>query len=79
MPIDRPFPRSGVMAAGTVVGLLWLAMAFGSLWASVRGYANDRLGWGLAWGLVGILLLAGGIAAIVGTWYHLNRVARPER
>ncbi len=78
MPIDKPFSRGRIMATGAVLGLLWLAMAVASLWTSIRGYANDRLGWGLAWGLVGILLLAGGIAAAVGTWYHLYRVTRPE-
>jgi hypothetical protein len=36
---------------------------------------NDRGDWALAWGLVGVLLLAAGLAAMIGTWYHQTRVA----
>jgi hypothetical protein len=51
-------------------------MAATSLWSSARGYLNGRSDWGLAWLLVGILLLAAGIAAMVGTWWHQTRVLR---
>jgi hypothetical protein len=70
---DAP-QNTTALAAGFGIGLLWLAMAATSLWSSIRGYTNHRLDWGLAWGLVGVLLLAAGIAALVGTWWHLTRV-----
>jgi hypothetical protein len=66
--------NTAALGAGFGIGVLWLAMAAACLWSSLRGYANDRLDWGLAWGLVGVLLLAAGIAAMVGTWWHLTRV-----
>jgi hypothetical protein len=50
-------------------------MAVTSFWSAARGFANDRSDWGIAWGLVGILLLAAGIAAMVGTWWHQTRDA----
>ncbi|MGH7475197.1 MAG: hypothetical protein ACRELD_02815 [Longimicrobiales bacterium] len=67
---------SGLAAwvAGIGVGLVWIAMAAASLYSAARGYANHRYDWGLAWGLVGVLLLAAGIAALVGTWWHRTRV-----
>lgn len=64
------------MVAGATVGVLWIAMAVTCLVSSARGYAHGRLGWGLAWLLVGVLLLAAGTAALVGTWWHLNRVRK---
>lgn len=64
------------MIAGGTIGVLWIAMAVTCLWSSARGYAQGRLGWGLAWLLVGTLLLAAGIAALIGTWWHMNRVRR---
>jgi hypothetical protein len=62
------------LGAGFGIGVLWLVMAATSLWSSARGYLNGRSDWGLAWGLVGVLLLAAGIAAMVGTWWHQTRV-----
>jgi hypothetical protein len=64
------------LGAGFGIGILWLLMAATSLWSSARGYLNGRSDWGLAWGLVGILLLAAGVAAMVGTWWHQTRVLR---
>ena len=61
---------------GFIIGLLWIAMAAAALWSSVRGYANDRSGWGLGWGLVGGFLLAAGLAALIGTWWHHYRVKK---
>lgn len=63
------------LAAGFGIGVLWLIMAITSLWSAARGFANDRADWGVAWGLVGLLLLAAGIAAMVGTWWHQTRNA----
>ena len=68
--------RPKVMGTGIVVGALWLLMAGTSIWSAMRGAANDRGDWALAWGLVGGLLLVAGLAAIVGTWWHENRVHR---
>jgi hypothetical protein len=70
----RPFPRRLATIPGFVIGVLWIAMAATALWSSVRGYANDRTDWGLGWGIVGVFLLAAGIAAIAGTWWHNYRV-----
>lgn len=61
---------------GFVIGILWLAMAATAIWASARGYANDRSGWGLGWGLVGAFLTGAGLAALIGTWWHTFRVKR---
>lgn len=63
-----------VLATGAIIGVLWIAMAALSLWSSARGFLNNRLDWGLGWGLVGVLLLAAGVAAIVGAWWHEYRV-----
>lgn len=61
---------------GLTIGVLWLAMAATTLLSSYQGYQNDRRDWGLAWGLVGMLLLGAGLAAIVGTWWHYRRVLK---
>ena len=65
--------NTAALATGFGIGILWVVMAITSLWSAVRGFSNDRSDWGVAWGLVGILLLAAGIAAMVGTWWHLTR------
>jgi hypothetical protein len=70
----RPFPRALAIIPGLAIGVLWIAMAIAVLWTSARGYANGRTDWGLGWGIVGVFLLAGGIAALAGTWYHNFRV-----
>ena len=73
-------PLSALVARipGLAIGLLWLAMAYITLSSSLRGYANGRSDWGLGWGLVGFFLLAAGLAALVGTWWHNTRVTRDE-
>jgi hypothetical protein len=68
--------RPKVLGTGIVVGVLWLIMAGTSIWSAMRGAANDRGDWALAWGLVGGLLLVAGLAAIIGSWWHENRVRR---
>jgi hypothetical protein len=70
----RPFPRALAIIPGFVIGALWLAMAAAVLYSAARGYAHGRSDWGFGWGVVGVFLLAGGIAAIVGTWWHNYRV-----
>jgi hypothetical protein len=72
----KPFPRALAIIPGFVIGVLWIAMAGAALWTSARGYGNDRPDWGLGWGIVGFFLLAAGIAALVGTWWHNFRVVR---
>jgi hypothetical protein len=62
------------LAVGFGIGIVWVILAVLCLLSAASGYANDRLDWGLAWGLVGMLLLAAGIAAMVGTWWHQTRV-----
>ncbi|MEJ2218006.1 MAG: hypothetical protein P8099_15470 [Gemmatimonadota bacterium] len=78
MPIHREFSRTKVLAWGAVIGVLWIAMAVTSLVSAVHAYVNDRTGWGLAWMLVGLLLGTAGVSALVGTWWHVFRVARRD-
>ena len=66
--------RPRVLGTGIVVGVLWLLMAATSIWSAMRGAANDRGDWALAWGLVGGLLTIAGLGAIIGSWWHENRV-----
>jgi len=65
--------NTAALATGFGIGILWVVMAVTSFWSAARGFANDRSDWGIAWGLVGILLLGAGIAAMVGTWWHQTR------
>jgi hypothetical protein len=65
--------RLGV-AAGFVVGIIWIAMALTALWQSHWGSSAGRKDWALAWGLVGVLLLAAGVSAIAGALHHKNLV-----
>lgn len=66
-------PRNTVaLGAGFGIGVLWVIMAGTSLWSSVRGYSNHRYDWGLAWGLIGLLLLAAGLISMIATWRHLT-------
>jgi hypothetical protein len=69
----RPPQNTAALGTGFGIGILWWVMGITSLWSSFRGYGNDRYDWGLAWGLIGLLLLAAGTAAMVGTWLHLSR------
>ena len=66
--------RPKVLGTGIVIGVLWLIMAGTSLWSAARGAANGREDWALAWGLVGGLLTIAGLAALIGSWWHENRV-----
>lgn len=68
--------RHAFMALGALIGVLWLAMATAALVSSVQGLRVDRPDWGLGWGLVGLLLLAAGLSAIIGTWNHQYRVLK---
>ena len=72
----RGLPKLIAAVPGFIIGVLWLAMAATALWSSARGYANDRSGWGLGWGLVGAFLTGAGLAALIGTWWHNFRVTR---
>lgn len=74
MPTKAP-QNTAALGAGFGIGLLWLVFGATSIWSAARGFANGRSDWGVAWGLVGILISAAGIAAIVGTWWHQTRVA----
>ena len=77
MKETKPTPKAIATVPGYLVGLGWLALALLNIWTSMQGYANDRSGWGLGWGLVGFFLLAAALSALVGTWWH-NRVARHD-
>lgn len=76
MKETRSISRLTGAIPGFIIGVLWLAMAATAIWASARGYANNRSDWGLGWGLVGLFLLAAGLSALVGTWWHNFRVRR---
>ncbi len=71
---NQSFSRTFAVMPGIIIGILWVAMAAAVLWTAARGYAHGRSDWGLGWGIVGVALLAGGIAAIIGTWWHNYRV-----
>jgi hypothetical protein len=53
-------------------------MALFALTKSFAGLNNHRPDYGLAWGLVGVLLLAAGTAAVIGTWWHNLRPAHHD-
>jgi len=71
---QQPPRNTAALGTGFGIGVFWLFMAFTSLWSAVRGYQNERHDWALIWALVGLLLMAAGIGAMVGTWWHLTRV-----
>ncbi|MGK7312526.1 MAG: hypothetical protein ACN0LA_09850 [Candidatus Longimicrobiales bacterium M2_2A_002] len=76
MKETKPTPKAIAILPGLTIGVLWLAMAIATIASSMRGYANDRSGWGLGWGLVGFFLLAAALSALVGTMWHNFRVGR---
>lgn len=65
-----PAPNKLALAAGFGIGALWLLMALWCLANGIKGYANDRTDYGLVWTVVGVLLLGGGSAALIGTYWH---------
>lgn len=70
----RP-PRNVVaLGVGFGIGILWLLMAGTSILSAIRGYGNQRYDWALMWGLIGLLLLGAGLAAMIGTWIHQTRI-----
>ncbi len=72
--MEKPRPNLVALAAGLVVGVLWLAMALWSLISAFQGLANGRSDWWLAWFLVGILLGAPGLCSIGATLWHQFKV-----
>ena len=73
MATNNEPPRNTVaLGAGFGIGILWVVMGVTSLWSSVRGYSNHRYDWGLAWGLIGLLLVAAGLISMIATWHHLT-------
>jgi hypothetical protein len=70
----HPPQNTTALGVGFGIGIIWWIMAGTSLFSAYRGYSNDRYDWGLLWGLVGLLLLGAGTAAMAGTWWHLTRV-----
>lgn len=76
MQETRDIPRTMAAVPGFIIGVLWLAMAAAAIWTSARGYANDRSGWALGWGLVGAFLTGAALSALIGTWWHNFRVRR---
>lgn len=66
--------RTTIMGIGAAIGILWIAMAAAALISAAEGARNGRLDWLFGWGLVGVLLLAAGVAAIGGTYIHQYRL-----
>jgi hypothetical protein len=65
------------LAVGFGIGVLWIAMAFWAFASSIKGFNDARSDYGLVWSVVGVLLLAAGGSALVGTWWH--QFALPRR
>jgi hypothetical protein len=70
-------PNKLAVAVGFGIGLAWIAMALFTIARAVAGFNYNRPDYGLAWSLAGVLLLAAGVAALIGTWWHVLRV-HPE-
>jgi len=71
----QQLPRNPIaLATGFGIGVLWLIMAVTCLISAVRGYQHQRYDWGLMWAIVGVLLAAAGLGAMIGTWWHLTRI-----
>jgi hypothetical protein len=66
-------PHRLALAAGFGIGILWIASALYVLVNAIRGFIDHRPDYGMSWSLVGVLLLAAGVSAVVGTWWHLLR------
>ncbi len=71
-------PNKLALVVGFGIGVTWIAMALFALTKSFAGLNHHRPDYGLAWGLVGVLLLAAGGAALVGTWWHNLRPAHHD-
>jgi hypothetical protein len=75
---DYAEPNKLAVAAGFGIGVLWLLMAFWCLYSGIKGYANHRTDYGLAWTVVGVLLTGAGASALIGTWWHQYVLKRRE-
>ena len=71
-------PNKLALATGVGIGISWVAMALYMLVHACAGSGDSRPDYALAWGLAGVLLLAGGISALVGTWWHVIRAPTLE-
>ena len=71
-------PNKLALATGVGIGIAWVAMALYMLVHAFSGIGDSRPDYGLAWGLAGVLLLAGGISSLVGTWWHVVRAPTAE-
>ena len=70
-------PNPLALAAGFGIGVVWIGIALWCLISAYNGYSNDRTDYGFVWSLVGVLMLAAGLSALVGTWWH--QFALPRR
>lgn len=70
--------RPLAFGAGFGIGILWIIISVRTLISAADGFANQRPDWGVGWGVVGILLLAAGVSAVVGTWWHDRMVRTHE-
>ena len=70
----QPPRNTTALGVGFGIGILWVAMGIVSIASAIRGYSNHRYDWGLAWGLIGLLITAAGMIAMIATWWHQTRV-----
>ena len=66
-------PNRLALAVGFGIGIVWIASALFILYNAIRGFSDRRPDYGMSWSLVGVFLLAAGISALVGTWWHQLR------
>jgi hypothetical protein len=71
-------PNKLALAVGVGIGISWVAMALYMLVHAFSGISDSRPDYGLAWGLAGVLLLAAGVASLIGTWWHVLRAPTAE-
>jgi hypothetical protein len=68
-------PNRLALLTGFGIGVTWIAAALYTLVRAMGGFGTSRPDYGVAWTAVGILLLAAGCAAVIGTWWHQLRPA----
>ena len=66
-------PNRMALLTGFSIGGIWVLAALYTIVRALGGFGDSRPDYGVAWITTGVLLLAAGVAAIVGTWWHQLR------